>query len=271
MEAYLRMLNFIPARPIKRFVISVVGGVCVYYTVTGYMMDFTICIGPSMTPTFPSDGSIAIINKWKTKLEDRKFEEGDVVVCRTGRLSKKHRKMKKFVCKRIAAVEGQVVQSRISFFSLPMTSKIGKGKAFLCGDNLNNSYDSRRYGPVQIDSIRGLVTHKIAMTKPHITTISNEKLYAVPLDDHSLAILNKRRPKELIIEDELENYLIIRELFNKWRGWLVRTFPVGFEIEDIVVYDWILKQEIIIRSKWLENKWLDELEAYINSEESTDE
>lgn len=64
------------------------------------------------------------------------------------------------VCKRIRALEGDVVTNRISPYKEEMVA-LQKGEVWLQGDNPSNSIDSRMYGPIPLSSIEGRVFWKV--------------------------------------------------------------------------------------------------------------
>lgn len=133
--------------------------------------------GRSMFPTF-EDGDLLVVNRlayldldltWMPGIEEawRPFgtpQAGDVVVF--------HLTTQRDLLKRVIAVEGQtvMVSGGVVFVdgvaldepyiaeppmqeSPPIT--VASGRVFVMGDNRNNSDDSRRFGPVEIDRIVG--------------------------------------------------------------------------------------------------------------------
>ncbi|CAJ0755645.1 5880_t:CDS:2, partial [Entrophospora sp. SA101] len=120
------------------------------------------CIGPSMLPTFNVDGDILAIEHLSSKFKHLKV--GDVVIC----ISPTN--PYNLICKRIIGMPGD-------FICVDPTLKdrtyinVPKGHIWIQGDNMNNSIDSRSYGPVPHALIRGRVFARVN-DKTHIC-ISN--------------------------------------------------------------------------------------------------
>ncbi|KAJ1430437.1 peptidase S24/S26A/S26B/S26C, partial [Ochromonadaceae sp. CCMP2298] len=62
------------------------------------------------------------------------------------------------VCKRVRAVAGDVV--KYHYKGVKRIHNIPEHHVWLQGDNSENSYDSREYGPVPVNLIRGRVFWK---------------------------------------------------------------------------------------------------------------
>ncbi|KNE56681.1 hypothetical protein AMAG_02464 [Allomyces macrogynus ATCC 38327] len=119
-----------------------------------YVAEVTMCMGPSMLPTFNMLGDFVLIDKISPRFG--RIELGDVVVATS--LSNPDR----VVCKRITGMPGDVICVDPS---LDATSreylKVPRGHVWLSGDNFSNSTDSRNYGPVPLALVKGKVLARI--------------------------------------------------------------------------------------------------------------
>ena len=66
-------------------------------------MSMTVCVGPSMLPTMKQDGDVVITQSFTNRVLGRPYQAGDVVICQCPY------DPNKTVCKRIVAVEGDVI------------------------------------------------------------------------------------------------------------------------------------------------------------------
>ena len=118
-----------------------------FYGVTTYVVDLTLCTGPSMEPTLNANSDLVLLDRVSPRLG--RIATGDIVVAdsptRPGET----------VCKRVAAVAGERVPG--SFFA----DVVPPGCVWLLGDNRRNSTDSRIYGPVPTDVIKGRVVLRV--------------------------------------------------------------------------------------------------------------
>mmetsp|Transcript_24092 Transcript_24092/g.37817 ORF Transcript_24092/g.37817 Transcript_24092/m.37817 type:complete len:184 (+) Transcript_24092:33-584(+) len=127
---------------------------CLLHCFHEHVLDVTICIGPSMLPTFNTEGDVVLVEFFSTRLQ--KLKSGDVVV------AKSPTNPKQTVCKRICGMPGDIVQVAPSHsFAAARHHVVPEGHVWLQGDNLANSTDSRAYGAVPIALIRGRVFYKI--------------------------------------------------------------------------------------------------------------
>jgi mitochondrial inner membrane protease subunit 1 len=127
---------------------------CLLHCFHEHILDVTICMGPSMLPTFNTDGDVVLVEFWTKKTNALKA--GDVVV------AKSPTNPKQTVCKRIAALEGQIVTVEPqNAFQQVRHHVVPQGHVWLQGDNLNNSTDSRSYGAVPLALVRGRVFYKM--------------------------------------------------------------------------------------------------------------
>mmetsp|Transcript_23526 Transcript_23526/g.28982 ORF Transcript_23526/g.28982 Transcript_23526/m.28982 type:complete len:159 (+) Transcript_23526:264-740(+) len=124
------------------------------YVVKSYVFDVTMCIGPSMLPTFNCAGDIVVVEHITPRFGTLKV--GHVV------LANSPTNPKKTICKRIKGFGGDVVKPSKLYPSQHVAEKrIPKGRVWLEGDNPSNSTDSRNYGPVPEALIKGRVLFKI--------------------------------------------------------------------------------------------------------------
>ena len=118
-----------------------------FYGVTTYVVDLTLCTGPSMEPTLNANSDLVLLDRVSPRLG--RIATGDIVVAdsptRPGET----------VCKRVSAVAGERIPG--SFFA----DVVPPGCVWLLGDNRRNSTDSRIYGPVPTDVIKGRVVLRV--------------------------------------------------------------------------------------------------------------
>eukprot|EP00244_Chara_vulgaris_P007303 TRINITY_DN2739_c0_g2_i1.p1 TRINITY_DN2739_c0_g2~~TRINITY_DN2739_c0_g2_i1.p1 ORF type:complete len:165 (-),score=0.96 TRINITY_DN2739_c0_g2_i1:236-730(-) len=127
---------------------------CFVNVFNSYVMEVTVCMGPSMMPTFNPSGDVVLLEHVSTKLD--KLKAGDVVV------AKSPTNPRLIVCKRIVGVSGD----RVTIIPIKETERlrhvvVPKGHVWLQGDNIRNSTDSRHYGPVPSAMVKGKVFYKI--------------------------------------------------------------------------------------------------------------
>ncbi|CAB4379105.1 mitochondrial inner membrane protease subunit 1 [Rhizophagus irregularis] len=125
---------------------------CFVHLIGEHVTEVTMCIGPSMLPTFNMIGDIVVLEHFSPKL--KRLEIGDVVVC----ISPTN--PWRAVCKRILGMPGD----RICIDPTVINRKyiiVPRGHVWLQGDNMSNSTDSRSYGPVPYALIRGRVFARI--------------------------------------------------------------------------------------------------------------
>ena len=114
-----------------------------FWGVTTYVVDLPLCTGPSMEPTLNANSDLVLLDRVSPRLG--RIATGDIVGAdsptRPGET----------VCKRVSAVAGERIPG--SFFA----DVVPPGCVWLLGDNRRNSTDSRIYGPVPTDVIKGRV------------------------------------------------------------------------------------------------------------------
>jgi inner membrane protease subunit 1 len=119
-----------------------------FYGVTTYVVDLTLCTGPSMEPMLHNNSDLVLLDRLSPFLG--RIKRGDIVVAdsptRPGQT----------VCKRIAAVAGEPIPN--SFFK---DAVVPPDCVWLLGDNRHNSTDSRIYGPVPAEVVKGRVLLRV--------------------------------------------------------------------------------------------------------------
>jgi signal peptidase I len=105
-----------------------------------------------MQPTIDRD--LLLINNFKYMVLGMKPTKGEVVIS----LTPDNRF--KLVCKRISAIEGETVEY-VNADGQPVSEVIPPGHVWLLGDNPDLSIDSRGYGPVKNQCLRGQVILKL--------------------------------------------------------------------------------------------------------------
>ena len=118
--------------------------------------ELTVCVGPSMMPTFNPSGDVALVERMVscTIIRQRPIQKGDVVI------AKSIQNPRQSVCKRVLGLEGYVV----CIEGDGRCVHIPKGHVWLQGDNALNSTDSRHYGPVPYATLQGRVVTKVYPT-----------------------------------------------------------------------------------------------------------
>lgn len=127
---------------------------CIIYTIHTYVVDLTMCIGPSMRPTLNGTGDIVLVENITPLLH--MLRPGQIVI------AKSPSKPGLTVCKRIVGMEGDIVHPSKKYPSEKRKPvRVPKGKVWLEGDNPYDSTDSRDYGPVSMNLIKGRVIWKL--------------------------------------------------------------------------------------------------------------
>ena len=97
-------------------------------------------------------GDFIFVNRWWWNFVRPK--DGDVMIFSTtgidGLMQGTH------YIKRMKATPGETYTLEHPVEGRPTTVTMGKGEYFACGDNFNNSYDSRYWGPVPAKNLRGV-------------------------------------------------------------------------------------------------------------------
>lgn len=154
-------------------VTSLIKYVAAAYVFREHIAEFTICVGPSMMPTFDPNGEVALVERMflTTTLRNRPIQKGDIVI------AKSIQNAKQSVCKRVVGLEGDVVTYRdVTSVRYEVDGygrydphhdgqlrrvTVPKGHVFIQGDNESNSTDSRQYGPVPYSTLQGRVIARL--------------------------------------------------------------------------------------------------------------
>ena len=117
-----------------------------------HVVDLTLCVGPSMMPTFNPSGDVVLVERLSA-VKGRAPRRGDVV------LATSPTNPTQLVFKRAVGLGGDVIDVPYSYgrnFKLRTRRvSVPPGSVWLQGDNPLNSTDSRDYGPVPEDMILG--------------------------------------------------------------------------------------------------------------------
>lgn len=121
------------------------------YLVNNYIFEVTMCVGPSMLPTFSSAGDIVLVEHIS------KVEKGNIVI------SISPNNPTQTVCKRVVGMSGDIIKlnNKNSYKQEGKNITIPKGRVWLEGDNPANSTDSRNYGAVPMCMLRGKVFFRL--------------------------------------------------------------------------------------------------------------
>lgn len=118
-----------------------------------FVCDLTLCVGPSMIPTFNEFGDVVLVNRALKALTNTKSQRGDIV------LATSPTNPNQLVIKRVVGVGGDLIKVPFSsgrnFKFKTREVDVPLGSVWLQGDNQMNSTDSRDYGPVPEDMILG--------------------------------------------------------------------------------------------------------------------
>lgn len=121
-----------------------------YIFVNEFIFDFFLLEGESMMPTFDAYGNIVIIDKISHKLNYLNYNKGDIV-CLVNPVNPKM-----YMCKRITKMENEIILDDGN-----IQEKLEKNYFWVEGDNKDNSLDSRKFGPIHKELIRGRVLMQI--------------------------------------------------------------------------------------------------------------
>jgi mitochondrial inner membrane protease subunit 1 len=119
------------------------------YAFQEYVMNSTICVGPSMMPTVNPRGDVLLAEYMSPRLS--LIRSGDVVV------ATKPNNSKVLVVKRVRGMAGERIWVKRRGWPAPRQITVPRGHAWLEGDNPEHSTDSREYGPVPLALVRGRI------------------------------------------------------------------------------------------------------------------
>ncbi|XP_062917699.1 mitochondrial inner membrane protease subunit 1 isoform X2 [Mobula hypostoma] len=124
---------------------------CIAHCTFEYLGEIVMCSGPSMEPTLKA--SDVIISE-KLSRHFYRIEKGDVIIA----VSPNDPKMN--ICKRVIGLEGDKIYTSGPLDAFKTQRYVPRGHVWLEGDNLQNSTDSRNYGPIPYALIKGRVCLK---------------------------------------------------------------------------------------------------------------
>jgi inner membrane protease subunit 1 len=124
------------------------------YVVNTYGFEVTMCVGPSMLPTFSTAGDIVLVEKVTPLLQRVARDDVVIAVSPTN--------PRQTVCKRVRGLAGdEITVRRRSQYDQDRKVVVPEGRVWLEGDNPSNSTDSRSYGPVPYAMLKGRVLFKV--------------------------------------------------------------------------------------------------------------
>jgi len=177
-----------------------------------YFYDLMACVGPSMMPTMNASGDLVLTQRFY-----KNIQRGDVIVAISPN-NPQH-----LICKRIIGLSGDPIFVNDRKLIIPA------GHIWVQGDNLNNSSDSRMYGPLPIALIKGKVIAKIWPSLKFVE--STMKFKQVNDEDQQLnenPIMKTRNNSESLSESE--------ELLLAWQKRVkpsIRILPIESNSEQI--------------------------------------
>ena len=139
----------------RRFVWNASQMICTLFFVADNLVQLRLAQGPSMIPTLDNKNNIILIDMLSPRLQA--YRRGDIV------MSKSMVEPDWSVCKRIIAMPGDIVCANPteSEESARKFVKVPRNCVWLQGDNLDQSRDSRNYGPVPIPMLQGKVIYRV--------------------------------------------------------------------------------------------------------------
>ncbi|XP_076879275.1 mitochondrial inner membrane protease subunit 1 isoform X1 [Brachyhypopomus gauderio] len=136
---------------------------CIAHCAFEYVGEFVTCSGPSMEPTITNRD---VVFSERISQHLYRIEKGDIVIAKSPFDPKMN------ICKRVIGLEGDKVCISGPSDSFRTHTYVPRGHVWLEGDNLQNSTDSRSYGPIPYALIRGRVCLKL--WPPHNFGLLNE-------------------------------------------------------------------------------------------------
>ncbi|KAE8606804.1 hypothetical protein XENTR_v10010873 [Xenopus tropicalis] len=143
---------------------------CIAHCAFEYIGEVVICSGPSMEPTIRNYDVLLCDNLSRHFFS---IHKGDIIV------AKSPDKPSVNICKRVIGLEGDKVCMSSPSALLKRHTYVPKGHVWLEGDNLDNSTDSRSYGPVPYALIRGRICLRV-------TTVNYINIWALQCSQPAL-------------------------------------------------------------------------------------
>ncbi|XP_060797818.1 mitochondrial inner membrane protease subunit 1 isoform X1 [Neoarius graeffei] len=125
---------------------------CIAHCTFEYIGEFVVCSGPSMEPTITNHD---VVFSERLSRHIYRIEKGDIVIAKSP--FDPHMN----ICKRVIGLEGDKVCTSSPSDTFKTHTFVPRGHVWLEGDNLQNSTDSRSYGPVPYGLIQGRVCLKV--------------------------------------------------------------------------------------------------------------
>ena len=110
-----------------------------------------------MLPTMSVSGEIVIENVISQKIDPNGLSRGDLVVLVSPRNPEQH------ICKRVIGLSGDIicVDPTGQYAGSTEHVVVPKGHVWVAGDNTKWSRDSREYGPVSINLVKGRIVARV--------------------------------------------------------------------------------------------------------------
>ncbi|XP_016315007.1 mitochondrial inner membrane protease subunit 1-like isoform X1 [Sinocyclocheilus anshuiensis] len=160
---------------------------CIAHCAFEYIGKFVSCSGPSMEPTITNHD---VFFSERVSRHLCRIQKGDIVIAKSPFDPKMN------ICKRVIGLEGDKVCTSGSSDVFKTHTYVPRGHVWLEGDSLQNSTDSRSYGPIPYALIRGRVCLKVMRIQSHFLT------YTLP-----------QRPNHKLFEFELLPFYVV--FFNE--------------------------------------------------------
>ncbi|KAJ5587440.1 uncharacterized protein N7459_003205 [Penicillium hispanicum] len=157
MDRLLRSVLRLKPGPVARFALNGTGVFCACALLWEHIVTIQLSEGPSMYPTFNPRGDWLMISRMHRN--GKGIEVGDVVRFNHPTFLGVHG------AKRVLGMPGDFVCRDQPFSTeagkVPDMIQVPEGHAFLVGDNLPWSRDSRNYGPVPLGLINGKIVARV--------------------------------------------------------------------------------------------------------------
>ncbi|XP_043841664.1 mitochondrial inner membrane protease subunit 1-like [Dromiciops gliroides] len=121
---------------------------CIVHCNFEYIGGVVMCSGPSMESTIQNSDIVCAEN---LSQHFYAIQRGDVIIAKSPSDSKSN------ICKRVIGLEGDKVFAHSPSDYLKSHSYVPRSHVWLEGDNLQNSTDSKYYGPIPYRLIRGCI------------------------------------------------------------------------------------------------------------------